>query len=272
MFAISITHASKNYLTIDEIANSIERIKDTEILHTLFYHSLFDYTAEFVRPEYPITLVKQQREELQDLLCEVFQTEKFKTDAECYRWFEDNVISKDILCRVILHTQLSALGLPLDPITKKDKKGECDLRIKEENLFIELKRVTGWGNYVTYFNDFYNKTSQNCNYVYVVLTAHPPEIRDILTQLSPNDADELNTHIRQIIRAHFIVENLLGKQKAKNIQFVVAPIKIPSNSDNTDKDNIDNDNNKDDLTHVCEQIKQKIAEFENVKEEPWWLE
>jgi hypothetical protein len=259
-----ITRGSNEYPSISEIANYVEHVTDEQKLHNLFYHSLFDFTAQDFEAAYTIDQLNNHVTELKDLLCDVFNTDRFWTDEECYDWFNKYIISPDPLCKIILRKQLYALGLPIDPITKVDKAGQCDLRVPEKNIFIELKRVTGWYNYKKYFSDFLSKTRANRNYVYAVVAAYPPDVRDVITRLNPDDSRTLENHIRQIIRAHFVVEIWLAEQKGRNIKFVLEFLKLPKSDESTDED-LNNGKDRDSLTHVCGLINQKIEEFESAK-------
>ena len=263
--ALTITKAFKDQLSLPEITNYVERITDDEKLHNLFYHSLFDFTALDFETAYTLEQVNNHVTELKDLLCDVFDTDRFWTDEECYDWFNKYIISEDPLCKIILRKQLCALGLPIDPITKTNTAGQCDLRIQKNNIFIELKRLTGWGSYKKYFSVFLSKTKANRNYVYVVIATHAPDIRDLIARLKVEDKRVLNNHIRQIIKAHFVVEDLLAEQEGRNIKFVIEFLKLPNTLEYPDED-LNNSEDRDSLAHVCGQIKEKIEEFENAKE------
>jgi hypothetical protein len=79
----------------------------------------------------------------------------------------------------------------------------------------------------------------------------PISIYRLIAELETNDAEMLHDHIRRIITAHYAMEKLLRRQKAKKIEFAVAFV---------DK-NYKND--KDNLSYVGKQIEEKIGTFDD---------
>jgi hypothetical protein len=247
------TKSAESNFTVPKLVQYVDLIIDDDVLNEAFYHSLFDYNAVFENPYFPSELLNQQRDELKDLVCEICGDNELKTNEAAYQQFENTIISTDIFCKIVLTKQLSKLGFVVQPVFKKYK---YDLFVPAKSVHIELKRIIGWGDYAIYFDTFYGKTNRLDNYVYAVLTTHPPKIQEIILRLQANDAESetndaemLHDHIRRIITAHYVMEKLLRRQEAKKIEFAVAFV---------DKNN---KNDKDNLANVGKQIEEKISTF-----------
>lgn len=217
---------------------------DDKILNKLFYYSLFD-SSSFESDErlYPIGIVKEFKDEMRELLKGIFTRKQpeiynFLRNPRSFDRFESKVIATDIFSRIILSKQLSSVGVDVE-LKKSDN---CDLKVKNTNINIELKRICLWTNYSNYLTAFLDKANKedSTDFVYVVACTHPFVIEKILEY---NKIAIFNRYISNIVESHYVIEKLVGE----NIKFVIRYV--------------DKNENDHSLSSLCTEIKQKINEF-----------
>jgi hypothetical protein len=209
---------------IADVCSIIKTVSDRTLLNKLLYHSLFDLNAEIEKEScreresedncqeggedegLGLGQVNVLRHNRKTLLCGIYGTQIFIDDTKFFKSFEDDVINGDVLCKILLHLELSSLGKSLKPITRF---GEFDLEIIDADTIIgiELKRVNAWGNYAEDFKEFYEDTKSGVPYGYLVLCTHPPDIEKILAErLTPAEVDRFNDYTAHIIKSHYLPE------------------------------------------------------------------